>query len=209
LGYRLRHFYVALDRPIVDSQTLQRKLLTLFFPQLSNTLNESCDSEGMEQRCCLFCQQQFAPSRFHPEQMACSSERCQQQRRNQNRKRKLAQDAEYRQVCRDSARKWRSNNPGYWKPYRAANPGSVARNRIQQRRRDLRRRLSHLANNNSALDLKSSTAGVWLLGPAVHDLANNNLASAQVFILQNSTRKPPLPEASCKQHPSGLPAALA
>ena len=141
--------------------------------------------------------------------MACSSERCQQQRRNQNRKRKLAQDAEYRQVCRDSARKWRSNNPGYWKPYRAANPGSVARNRIQQRRRDLRRRLSHLANNNSALDLKSPAAAVWLLGPAVQDLANNNLASAQIFILQDVTRKPPLLESSCKQHPSGLPAAMA
>jgi hypothetical protein len=48
-----------------------------------------------------------------------------------------------------------------------------------------------------------------LLGPAAHDLANNNLASAQVFILQGSIRKPPLREASCKQHPSGLPAALA
>jgi hypothetical protein len=163
----------------------------------------------MQQRCCRFCQQQFAPSRFHPEQTACSAERCQQQRRNQNRKRKLAQDTEYRLVCRDSARKWRANNPGYWKPYRAANPGSVARNRTQQRWRDLRRRLSNLANNNSALDLKSSAAGVWLLGPTVQDLANNNLASAQVFILQNSTRKPPLLEASCKQHPSGLPAALA
>ncbi len=163
----------------------------------------------MEQRCCRFCQQQFAPSRFHPEQTACSAEPCQRQRRNQNRKRKLAHDAEYRQVCRDSARKWRANHADYWKPYRAANPGSVARNRSQQRQRDLLRRLSNLANNNSALDLKSSAAAVWLLGPAVQDLANNNLASAQVFILQGATRKPPLREASCKQHPSGLPAALA
>ena len=76
-------------------------------------------------------------------------------------------------------------------------------------RLDLRRRLAHLANNNSALDLKSCAAGVWLLGTAAHDLANNNLASAQVFILQGSIRKPPLREASCKQQLSGLPAALA
>jgi hypothetical protein len=67
----------------------------------------------------------------------------------------------------------------------------------------------HLANNNVALDLKSSVAGVWLMGPAGQDLANNNLASAQVFILQGSIRKPPLREVSCKQQLSGLPAALA
>lgn len=166
----------------------------------------------MDQRCCRFCQRQFETSRFHPEQTACSAKQCQQQRRSQNRKRKLAVDTEYRQVCRDSAQKWRANHPGYWKQYRAAKSESVQRNRIQQRQRDLRRRLADLANNNPALDLKYSTAGVWLLGPAAEDLAdlaNNNLASTQVFILQGSRRKQPLREASCKQQLSGVPAALA
>lgn len=163
----------------------------------------------MEQRYCRFCQQQFMPSRFHPEQTACSAAACQQQRRNQNRKGKLTRDAEYRQVCRDSARKWRANHPGYWKGYRAARPEAAERNRTQQQQRDLRRRLSNLAKNNSALDLKSSVAGVWLLGPAAVDLANNNLATTQVFILQGSMRKPAPQEASCKQHPSGFKAALA
>jgi hypothetical protein len=163
----------------------------------------------MDQRCCRFCRRQFFPSRFHLEQTACSARPCQQQRRRQSRKQQLAVDAEYRQVCRDSARKWRANHTQYWKQYRAAHPGSVERNRAQQQQRDLRRRLADLANNNSALDLKSSVAGVWLLGPAAADLANNNLASAQVVILQRSMRQPPLPETSCKQHPSGLPAAVA
>ena len=135
--------------------------------------------------------------------------RCQQQRRNQNRKQKLVLDAEYRQVCRDSARKWRAHHTGYWKEYRAANPESVGQNRTQQRQRDLRRHLIHLANNNSALDLRSSVAGVWLLGPAAEDLANNNLASAQVFILQDFQRQPSLRDTSCKQHLSGLSATLA
>ena len=137
----------------------------------------------MQPRCCRFCQELFAPSPFHPEQAVCSAALCQRLRRHQNRKRQLARDAEYRQVCRDSARKWRANHPGYWKGYRAAQPGSVERNRTQQRQRDLRRRLSNLANNN--------------------------LASAQVFILQAPNRQAPLPEASCKQHPSGWAAALA
>jgi hypothetical protein len=72
----------------------------------------------MDQRCCRFCQRQFKPSRFHPEQTACSDPPCQQQRRGQSYK--LAVDAECRQICRDSARKWRGNHPGYWKRYRSA-----------------------------------------------------------------------------------------
>jgi hypothetical protein len=163
----------------------------------------------MDQRCCRFCRRQFEPSRFHPEQAACSDRLCQQQRRSQSRNLKLAGDAEYRQVCRDSARKWRANNPGYWKRYRATKPDAAEQNRAHQRQRDLRQRLARLANNNSALDLKSSVAAVWWLGPAAADLANNNLASAQVFILQSSIRKPPLREASCKQHPSGVNTFLA
>jgi len=163
----------------------------------------------MDLRCCRFCQRSFEPSRFHPEQAVCSDNRCQQLRRGQNRKQKLVVDAEYRQVCRDSARKWRADHPGYWTEYRAAKPESVERNRAQQQQRDLRRRLTNLANNNLALDLRSSVAGVWLLGPAAEDLANNNLASAQVLILQRALRKPPLREESCKQHPSGVPARLA
>jgi len=118
-------------------------------------------------------------------------------------------DAEYRQVCRDSARKWRAHHPGYWKQYRATKPEPVERNRIQQRQRDLRQRMAELANNNSALDLKSSAAGVWFLGSGARDLANNNLAATQVFILQGSRRQPPFRNASCKQQLSGLLDALA
>lgn len=59
-----------------------------------------------------------------------------------------------------------------------------------------------------SLDLKSSVAGVWWLGPTAGDLANNNLAAAQIVILQGAVRKPPLRVASCKQHPSGVPASL-
>ena len=163
----------------------------------------------MSERCFRDCGLRFQPSRCHPQQKVCSQPACQQRRRAESRRQKLLADAEYREVCRESARKWRADHPGYWQQYRASHQPSVERNRIGQRQRDQRRRLLDLANNHSALDLKSSTAGVWLLGPAAQDLANNNLASAQVLILQRPQRKPPASELSCKQHPSGLPAALA
>jgi hypothetical protein len=113
----------------------------------------------MDLRCCRFCQRQFEASRFHAEQTACSDPPCQQRRRSQSRKQKLVSDAEYRQTCRDSARKWRANHPGYWQRHRAAKPESAQRNRTQQRRRDLRQRLAGLANNHSALDLSGS---LWI-----------------------------------------------
>src|ERR1017187_2829914 len=55
------------------------------------------------------------------------------------------------------------------KALEAAKLESVERNRSHQRQRDLCRRLANLANNNVALDLKSSAAGVWLFGPAAED----------------------------------------
>jgi hypothetical protein len=149
---------------------------------------------------------------LHPQQHACSAPICQQQRRQSNRQQKLGADPEYRQICRDSARKWRERHPGYWKQYRTAQPASVERNRTQQRQRDLRRRVADLANNNLALDLKSSAARIWWLGPApapLRDLANNNLASAQVFILPAFSRHQPPSAAACKQQLFGAPAALA
>jgi hypothetical protein len=166
----------------------------------------------MSQRRCSFCQQQFAPSRFHPEQEACSAPACQRQRRHQNRKHKLVSDPEYRRTCRESARKWRARHPDYWPQYRTAKPASVERNRTQQQQRDRRRRLADLANNNSALDLKSSAAEIWWVAPApalLPDLANNNLASAQVFILPSRSRHQPPAAASCKQQLSGVSAGLA
>jgi len=137
----------------------------------------------MNDRRCRYCQQAFRPAPYHPQQLVCSKPACQSQRRNDYRRQKIASDPVYQQVCLESPRKWRRANPDYWKKYRQDHPQQVERNRRQQRLRDLKRRLANLANNN--------------------------LASAQVFIVQGPMHKPPASEASCKQHPSGLPDALA
>jgi len=107
----------------------------------------------MSERHCRFCDQQFLPSPFHPQQVVCFQPACQQQRRAASRRQKLLSDPEYRQVCRDSARKWRDQHSEYWRQYRATHPQSVERNRARQRQRDQRRRLLDLANNHLALDL--------------------------------------------------------
>ena len=151
---------------------------------------ESRHPGGMVQRPCRFCPCSFQPSRFHPEQTVCAAAKCQRQRRREYHRRKVAADSVYRQVCNDSSQKWRAENPGYWKRYREAHPDKANRNRALQQTRDQKRRVRDLANNNSALDLKSCAAAVWLFGPAARHLANNILATTQVFIVEGLNQRP-------------------
>ena len=95
----------------------------------------------MGERRCLYCQQTFQPSKFQRRQAVCSGTECQRRRRADYHRAKLAADPEYREVCRDSPRKWRSRNPDYWKQYRRKKPASADQNRQQQQLRDRKRRL--------------------------------------------------------------------
>jgi hypothetical protein len=163
----------------------------------------------MSQRRCRYCEQTFEPSKYQPGQIVCGQPSCQQRRRNEYRRQKLCVDSEYRQVCRDSSRKWRACNPEYWKRYREQNPDSVARNRDRQKARDRRQRLLDLANNTSALDLKHSAAGVWLLNAGAGDLANNNSVPAQVWVIEPVLRRFGPASESCKQQPARIEAVSA
>jgi len=131
----------------------------------------------MGERCCRYCEKAFQPSKYQPQQEVCSEVGCQKRRRSEYRQQKLKADEEYRQVCRDSSRKWCSQNPDYWRQYRQKHPESVAQNREKQQARDRRHHMCDLANNISALDLKHSAAAIWLLNGEAAQLANNNSVS--------------------------------
>jgi hypothetical protein len=158
----------------------------------------------MSDRPCRYCEQPFQLSPYHPNQFACHQPECQQRRRRDYHRQKIASDPLYRQVCLDSSHQWREEHPDYWKRYRQTHPRAVERNRQRQQQRDQKRRLVHLANNNLAFDLKRSAAEVWLLGPGAKVLANNILAHRQVLIFQAAEPPPVPPQASCQQHPSGF-----
>ena len=135
-------------------------------------------------RRCRYCQQIFQPSNYCPRQSVCSKPECQQRRKTEYHRRKVQTDPVYAEVVRDSQKKWREAHPEYSKQYRKTHPDTTARNRQQQQRRDQQGRIENLAKNNLALDLKRLVSEVWLVGPAVKDLAKNNLASAKVFIYE-------------------------
>jgi hypothetical protein len=147
----------------------------------------------MGERRCRYCQQIFQPSKFQPRQTVCSGAECQRRRRTEYHRKKIAADPEYREVCRDSRRKWRTAHSGYWKQYREKHPEAVERNRQQQKLSDRKRRLRDLANNTSALDLKHSAAQVWLVGPGAAHLANNNSAPAQIWVIEALPPQPAPP----------------
>jgi hypothetical protein len=163
----------------------------------------------MVERRCRYCEQGFQPSKLHPGQSICSQLACQQRRRADYHRQKVAADPEYQQVVQDSSRKWRTRNPEYWRRRRESNPAIVERNRLQQRVRDQKRRLRHLANNTSAFDLKRSAAQVWLVGVGLEHLANNNPAPAQVWVLEALPPRPGPQTESCQQQSSGVDAVSA
>ena len=117
----------------------------------------------------------------------CIQADCQSRRRADYHREKIRCDVLYRQVVRDSQKKWRDEHPSYSRDYRASHPESVERNRKSQVRRDQRGRIQNLAKNNLAFDLKRSLAEVWLVGAEAKALAKNNLASGQLFIFQTDT----------------------
>ena len=143
-------------------------------------------------RRCPYCNSSFLPSAYRPQQSVCSRPDCQRRRRTDYHRKKLATDAEYHQVALESQKQWRDEHPDYQKERRRQNPQAVASNRQRQRQRDQKRRLGRLVldKNNLALDLKRSVSEVWLLGPQLCDLDKNNLASAQVLILQSLSLSP-------------------
>jgi hypothetical protein len=137
----------------------------------------------MGERRCRYCEKTFQLSKYQRRQTVCSDTDCQKRRRTDYRQQKLKTDEEYRQVCRDSSRKWRSRNPEYWKRYREKRPDAVAQNREKQQGRDGKQRLL--------------------------DLANNNSVSGKVFVIQAlPCRKGPGRE-SCKQQPASSFSAFA
>lgn len=92
-----------------------------------------------KKRFCPVCENSFMTKR-NPTQCYCHREECQRFRKNQWRRQKREQDADYRENQRQAQARWRQQQAGYWRTYRATHPDYQERNRERQRQRDARRR---------------------------------------------------------------------
>lgn len=86
---------------------------------------------------CPYCHHDFVPSPYRPQQRVCSRPQCQRSRKGAYHRRRLASDPEYREVCRDSRRKWRTVHSDYQREYRQSHPDYREHNRQEQRRRGI------------------------------------------------------------------------
>lgn len=93
----------------------------------------------MKQRQCVCCRTRFIPL-CNPKQRYCAKPICQKKRRCKYQKKKLKRDADYKETHRLSQRKWRYKHPDYWRRYRMQHPIYAQANRIQQVKRDEKRR---------------------------------------------------------------------
>ena len=91
---------------------------------------------------CLGCQKDFLPRPNVPEQRYCSSRECQRKRRADWQRRKLLQDADYREHQKKAKSNWREQHRDYMRAYRRNNPAYRERERL--RRRESRKQ-THIA----------------------------------------------------------------
>ena len=139
----------------------------------------------MKNKTCIYCKQAFSPCRYHQDQRVCGSAECQQRRRTDYHREKIATDFLYREQCRDSQKKWRENNPGYMKQYRATRRLGGPRHSAKSRVLTVLHQLVDSVKNNVVLDLRVMDASIWLVSDSVFQ-EKNNLASAKVIILQGN-----------------------
>lgn len=146
----------------------------------------------MKHKVCPYCTQRFICSRFHPDQVVCSSPECQRRRRADYHSKKLVDDPEYRAQCKDSRSKWKKNNPGYLKAYRATTKkGHEASNPKTPCIDDILRLLRHAKNtsakNNVALSVTSGVVEVWWVSSSGARSVKNNLASCKVIVIEEDS----------------------
>jgi hypothetical protein len=137
----------------------------------------------MENKTCTYCKQAFRPCQYHPDQKVCGSAKCQQRRRTDYHREKIAKDFVYREQCRDSQKKWRENNPGYMKQYRATRRLGGRRQFAKSRLLTALHQLVDSVKNNVVVDLRAMDVSLWLVSDSLFQ-EKNNLASAKVIILQ-------------------------
>lgn len=168
-----------------DVRSERRNLYTCFVRQSSAQLKQTGISfaERMPRhRVCPFCQNEFEPSQYHPDQRICSAKECQKKRRLAYHRKKLLEDPEYAEQCRESRKKWRENNRPYLAQYRKLRKLNAANIAAQQININ-RNRLLRLIQQSSVFDLREFAAEIWLLCAGDRDATEKVLANAKAIIL--------------------------
>lgn len=116
----------------------------------------------------------FVPCPQVPKQKYCSKKECQQARKREWNKHKLASDPDYREARKDAQQKWKNKRPTYCREYRADHPEYTKRNREQQRVRNGKRRqdqpVSKIAKTDESIPINHLSTGRYRIIPIRNDM---------------------------------------
>ena len=138
----------------------------------------------MGNRRCLGCGLGFRPRPQPPGQLYCSDEACQRERRRRWQRAKQQSDADYRDNQRRANRAWAARHGEYWREWRRQHPEYCARNRLQQRVRNRRRRAAAIAKMDASTPGLRVPSGTYRLVPgAVAGIAKNDAWTVEIAVI--------------------------
>lgn len=141
----------------------------------------------MEERHCLACGKLFKPYPHVKRQSYCSKLECQKERKRRWHKQKMLDDPEYVEDRRVARRKWRDNNPDYYRKYRGSHSDYVKKNRERQRERNAlrRERSGPIAKTDASREGIPLVSGTYDLVVSGGDLiAKMDVIGAEIRIIQ-------------------------
>jgi len=111
----------------------------------------------------------FVPCRQVPGQEYCSRKECQQARKREWNRKKLASDPDYKEARKEAQQRWKEKNPTYWQEYRARHPGYCQKNRAQQKIRNQKRQkhssVSEIVKTDESIPIKNGLTGRYKIIP--------------------------------------------
>jgi hypothetical protein len=141
----------------------------------------------MQSKRCAACGRAFWPRPQVPAQGYCAEAACQRERRRRWQQGKRRSDGDYRDNEMRAERAWRKRHPQYWREYRRRHPQYTERNRMQQRRRDHRRREPRLANVDVSTPVSPISSGTYRLTPVVPGhLANMDACTVEITLVSGA-----------------------
>lgn len=109
---------------------------------------------------------------------------CQRERRRRWHQNKLRSDDDYRANQAQARQAWAGRHGDYWREYRAGHPYYTERNRLEQRRRDRRRRATRLAKMDASTPINAVPSGTYRLLPETgDDLAKMDALTVKITVI--------------------------
>jgi len=135
---------------------------------------------------CKHCRRSLSPNPRVKNHQYCSRKACQQARKAQWQRKKMATDADYRKNQVESLQNWREHNRDYWRRYRDSHEDYRDRNRQLQKVRDARHRARHLAKMDASKRKNDVMPGAYYIVSIEGDLAKMDASFQKIYIIPDS-----------------------